>query len=72
MLHLFEAGATAILVYSLACLFWPFRNCPHCHGSGRRRSPSGKAFGPCRWCKGAGRKLRVGRRIANWARPGRG
>lgn len=59
---------TAIVVaagYGLACRVWPYAACRRCHGSGKSRSPSGKAWRPCRRCKGSGARLRIGRRIIN-------
>jgi hypothetical protein len=53
------------LGYALGCWLWPFGACRKCKGSGKRRSPFGKAFGLCRRCHGDGRRLRVGRRIIN-------
>jgi hypothetical protein len=53
------------LGYALACWVWPFKNCPRCHGSGKKRSPSGRAFRLCRRCQGTGRRLRAGRWIYN-------
>jgi hypothetical protein len=52
-------------VYALGCYVWPFANCRRCDGSGKRRSPSGRAFRLCRRCKGTGRRLRIGRRMWN-------
>lgn len=49
--------------YVLACAFWPFAACPKCDGSGKRRSPSGKAFRVCPRCAGTSRRLRFGRRV---------
>lgn len=51
--------------YALACWIWPFRACRRCHGLGKRRSPSGRAFRYCRPCKGTGARLRAGRWIYN-------
>lgn len=54
--------------YGVACLIWPYRACRVCSGMGRRPSPSGRAFRVCWWCKGTGRRLRLGRWIYNhWA-----
>jgi hypothetical protein len=53
------------LGYAFGCWLWPFGACRKCHGTGKRRSPFGKAFGLCRRCHGDGRRLRVGRRIIN-------
>ncbi len=30
--------------YAVACAVWPFANCQRCHGNGKSRSPSGRAF----------------------------
>lgn len=54
--------------YLAACTWWPFKACPRCTGSGKKRSPSGKAWRPCRRCKGSGARLRAGRRAVNWIR----
>ncbi|WP_084598996.1 hypothetical protein [Actinoplanes subtropicus] len=51
--------------YGVGCWIWPFGACRRCKGSGKRRSPFGRAFGMCRRCGGDGRRLRVGRRIIN-------
>lgn len=54
--------------YTVAQIVWPFANCRRCEGSGRHRSPSGKAWRNCRKCQGNGRRLRLGRKIWNWYR----
>lgn len=59
---------TALAVYALGCWAWPFASCRRCDGSGKRRSPSGRAFRLCPRCKGTGRRLRIGRRVWNYAR----
>jgi hypothetical protein len=51
--------------YAFACWIWPFKACPRCEGSGKRRSPTGRAFRLCRSCGGTGRRLRAGRWIYN-------
>jgi len=56
---------TVTLSYAFGCWLWPFGVCRKCHGSGKRRSPFGRAFGLCRRCGGDGRRLRIGRRIIN-------
>jgi hypothetical protein len=53
------------LCYACACWIWPFRSCRKCGGSGKRHSPSGRAFRLCRRCDGTGRRLRAGRWIYN-------
>ncbi|GIM97527.1 hypothetical protein [Paractinoplanes toevensis] len=55
----------ATLCYGVGCWIWPFGACRRCKGTGKRRSPFGRAFGLCRRCGGDGRRLRVGRRILN-------
>lgn len=58
--------ATAVtLGYAFACWVWPFKACGGCDGSGKRRSPTGRAFRLCRRCDGTGRRLRAGRWIYN-------
>ena len=49
-------------VTPLGCWLWPFGACRRCNGTGKRRSPFGRAFGLCRRCDGDGRRLRIGRR----------
>jgi hypothetical protein len=61
-------GLLVTLCYAVGCWIWPFANCPRCHGTGKRRSPSGRAFRLCRRCDGTGRRLRVGRWIYNQLR----
>lgn len=53
--------------YAVACRFWPFTSCRRCDGSGRKRSPSGRNWRPCRKCKGSGSRVRLGRRVLDWA-----
>ncbi|MEV6598874.1 hypothetical protein AB0M36_18735 [Actinoplanes sp. NPDC051346] len=54
--------------YFLGCWLWPFGACRRCKGTGKRRSPFGRAFGLCRRCDGSGRTLRIGRVIINTLR----
>jgi hypothetical protein len=56
------------LGYLAACWIWPFGNCRRCHGTGQRRSPSGRAFRTCRRCDGGGARLRAGRHLINYVR----
>ena len=53
----------ALVLYVAACAFWPFMACRRCHGTGKRRSPSGQAWRSCRRCAGSGRRVRFGRRV---------
>lgn len=57
--------------YVVACAIWPFGDCSRCGGSGKRRSPSGRAFRRCPKCSGTGARLRVGNRIYNYFRGNR-
>jgi len=54
--------------YLLACWIWPFGNCRACHGTGKRRSPTGRAFRTCCRCDGDGARLRIGRHLLNHLR----
>jgi DnaJ-class molecular chaperone len=54
-----------VLGYAVACRVWPYRACGPCTGSGKRRSPSGRAWRKCPRCKGTGRRMRVGRWLIN-------
>lgn len=56
------------LCYGLGCWIWPFTACTRCNGTGKRRSPSGRAFRLCPRCNGTGRRLRAGRWIYNTIR----
>lgn len=60
----------ALVIYLGACAVWPFTACRRCDGSGKRRSPSGRAWRECRRCTGSGRRVRVGRRIYETAKYG--
>ena len=62
---LFLVVIVVTLGYGVACWIWPFRACRRCAGTGRRRSPSGRAIRLCRTCRGTGLRLRAGRWIAN-------
>ncbi|MBM2620410.1 hypothetical protein JIG36_33355 [Actinoplanes sp. LDG1-06] len=59
------ASLAVTVGYAAACWIWPFKACRKCDGSGKRRSPSGRAFRLCRRCEGTGRRLRAGRWIYN-------
>ncbi|GGQ44037.1 hypothetical protein [Couchioplanes azureus] len=59
------AALTVTVCYALGCWIWPFKACRKCHGLGKKRSPSGRAFRLCRRCDGTGRRLRAGRWIYN-------
>ena len=61
-------AALVVAGYALTCWVWPYTACGRCKGSGKARSPSGKAFRDCRRCKGAGRRIRLGRRLWGFGR----
>jgi len=62
-------GALALLTilatgsYLVAAAVWPFTAHRRCNGTGKLRSPGGRAWRACRGCGGTGRKLRSGRRV---------
>ncbi|MDP9798311.1 Zn finger protein HypA/HybF involved in hydrogenase expression [Catenuloplanes nepalensis] len=62
---LIAVAMIATLCYAFGCWLWPFGACRRCHGTGKRRSPFGRAFALCPRCHGDGRRLRIGRRIIN-------
>lgn len=37
-------GTAWLAFYVTACAVWPYRSCARCSGTGKRRSPSGKAW----------------------------
>ena len=58
--------------YMLACWVWPYAACWRCHGDGKHRSPSGKAWRTCKKCRGTGARLRIGRHLWNtWSETAR-
>jgi hypothetical protein len=61
-------GLIWVAGYLLACAVWPYRGCVRCSGTGKRRSPTGKAWRPCGRCDGSGRRIRAGRRCVEWWR----
>ncbi|GIG58769.1 hypothetical protein Lfu02_31410 [Longispora fulva] len=69
-LLILAVGAALIwaAIYAAACAIWPFKNCPRCTGSGRKRSPTGRAWRDCKRCKGTGKRLRLGRKLLTHAR----
>ena len=62
---LIGAAILVTLCYTVGCWIWPFRTCHRCAGTGRRRSPTGRAVRLCRSCRGTGLRLRAGRWIYN-------
>lgn len=72
MTRLHQAATALILIpvvvtlgYIAVCAVWPYTACPRCQGTGKRRSPSGRAWRHCRRCDGTGTRLRLGRRAWN-------
>jgi hypothetical protein len=57
--------------YVIACWIWPFAACRKCEGAGKFRSPSGRAWRNCKRCKGSGKRVRGGVRVAEWLRGAR-
>lgn len=53
---------SALAVYAFAVWAFPFGKCMWCRGDGIR----GGTY--CRRCNGAGRRVRLGRRIVEWWR----
>lgn len=63
-------AATAVVTtaagYALSCLLWPFARCRICDGHGHHSPKRNRRISrPCWWCKGGGRRLRLGRRLWN-------
>lgn len=63
MTTLLLLALAALAVYVAACAWWPFAACRRCEGTGKRRSPTGKAWRPCGRCGGNGRRVRAGRHV---------
>ena len=61
-----SALVIAVLVYALACAVTPFAQCRRCDGNGKYRKPHGRAWHPCKRCKGSGHRLRWGRHVSNY------
>ncbi len=59
------AALVLLAGYALACAVWPFTAHGRCSGTGKLRSPGGKAWRRCPGCRGTGTKLRIGRRLFN-------
>jgi hypothetical protein len=57
--------------YVVACWIWPFAACRKCDGAGKFQSPSGRAWRNCKRCKGSGKRVRGGVRVAEWMRGAR-
>jgi len=59
------ALAVAVLAagYAVACAVWPLTAHRRCHGTGKLRSPGGRAWRRCPTCRGSGAVIRLGRRV---------
>ena len=61
-------GAVALVAvvlaagYAVACLVWPLTAHRRCNGTGKLRSPGGRAWRRCPTCRGSGAVIRLGRR----------
>jgi hypothetical protein len=60
------AAVIALLAYALACAVTPFAQCRRCDGNGKYRKAYGRAWHPCKRCKGSGHRLRWGRHVTNY------
>lgn len=59
---------TALLTtfsYLALVAVWPFKTCRRCRGTGKVRSPVGRAVRRCPRCAGSGLRLRAARRAWN-------
>lgn len=59
--------AVALVIYAGSCWWFPYGHCLKCKGAGRLARKDGKVFRMCPRCKATGRRLRVGRKLWNWA-----
>lgn len=59
--------ALVVLGYTASCACWPMARCawPGCDGGRLYRGNQRRIFRDCRWCRGTGRRLRIGRRVWN-------
>ncbi len=55
LLVLAAAAGYAVFLY-----FWPWRNCPRCHGTRVNRGSTRRRIGICKRCSGTGRTRRIG------------
>jgi hypothetical protein len=59
-------AVVAVCWYPVSCAFHPYRDCGVCSGTGSHRRHDDRSLSrPCWWCKGAGKRLRWGRRLWN-------
>lgn len=60
------AAAIVTLGYLAVVAAWPFKGCRRCRGTGKLRSPVGRAIRYCPRCLGSGLRLRAARRVWNY------
>lgn len=63
MLTLLGLAGLVLAGYLISLRLWPIKTCGRCDGSGKVRSPSGRAWRTCKRCAGTGGRLRIGRRV---------
>ncbi|MEV4134410.1 hypothetical protein AB0J72_19845 [Dactylosporangium sp. NPDC049742] len=56
----------AVSFYAIACWVRPFGRCSRCKGAGIHQTFITHRYQPCRSCRGAGLRLRIGRRVYNY------
>lgn len=54
------AALGLFIAWVVSRLFWPYKQCPRCDGSGRNPGSNERRHGDCRRCKGARRVRRSG------------
>jgi DnaJ-class molecular chaperone len=62
---LVTTGVVLLVSYVGACAWWPYGRCTRCKGQGKLFSPTRTNHRNCPRCTGTGRKVRVGRRVAD-------
>lgn len=58
-------AVVSLIVSFISHVRWPRAKCRKCKGTGKFRSPTGKAWRRCPRCKGSQDRRRLGRRIYN-------
>jgi hypothetical protein len=56
------------LAWVISRLWWPYKPCRRCKGTGRNLGSNGRRHGDCRRCKGTRRVRRFGARAVHRAR----
>ena len=56
------------VAYAVSCWRWPLTDClrSRCEAGKIYRRSKRTVWRECWWCKGTGKRMRVGRRIFNW------